>query len=208
MKDFLTELIPKIEQFSEKLNNTALLTRQHWILLDTDNSTYKKYIFKNNGELLISIDGKVSKGKWEYLNHQCILIEHQSDTLLFNHGFFEKDILALKLDGVQDFFLLVDENRFNYDLKTIKSVAEFLKNKYLDHKKISSDKYEIFREFKGSSLITGKFIEYEFRFEGQTGSVLFIIKKNQYSYSTYDQTLYFNNLDTCILSYIDYKLSK
>jgi hypothetical protein len=63
MKTYFADIIPKIQRFSEKLDNLALLTNQHWVLIEGIEQNKTVYIFRNNNELLISINGKVEKGK-------------------------------------------------------------------------------------------------------------------------------------------------
>ena len=34
MKTFIADIIPRIQKFSQKLDNTTLLTNQHWVVVD------------------------------------------------------------------------------------------------------------------------------------------------------------------------------
>jgi len=74
MKTFIADIIPKIQRFSDKLDNLTLLRNQHWVLIDNIETEKKVYIFRPNNELLISKNGKVEKGKWEYLGNKSLLI--------------------------------------------------------------------------------------------------------------------------------------
>ena len=42
MKTYLSDIIPKIQKFSEKLDNLTLLTNKHWVIID--NIENKKYL--------------------------------------------------------------------------------------------------------------------------------------------------------------------
>lgn len=131
MKTYLADIIPKIKRYSEKLDNLTLLTNQHWVVIDELQNSKFVYIFRNNFELLISQNGKVEKGKWEYLGNNSLLIERKEDSYLFRHGFFDSNILALKVDGRDEYAFLVNENNYGGDLNSIEKVLSFLETKYL-----------------------------------------------------------------------------
>lgn len=138
MKTYIADIIPKIKKFSEKLDNITYLTNQHWVVIDELKNSKFVYIFRNNNELLISQNGKVEKGKWEYLGNNSLLIERKEASYLFRHGFFDRNILALKVDGKDEYAFLINENNYGGDLNTINKVLSFLEDKYL--KLLSSDK--------------------------------------------------------------------
>ena len=131
MKTYLADIIPKLKRYSEKLDNLTLLTNQHWVVLDELKNSKIVYIFRSNYELLISQNGKVEKGKWEYLGNNSLLIERKDESYLFRHGFFDSNILALKVDGKDEFAFLVNENNYGGDLNSIEKVLDFLERKYL-----------------------------------------------------------------------------
>lgn len=131
MKTYLADIIPKINRFSQKLDNLTILLNQHWVLIDELKKSKLVYIFRNNFELLISQDGKVEKGKWEYLGNNSLLIERGDGCYLLRHGFLDSNILALKVDGKEEYLFLVNENNYGGDLNSIEKVLYFLELKYL-----------------------------------------------------------------------------
>jgi hypothetical protein len=74
MQTFISDIIPKIQRFSQKLDDLTMLTNQHWVVIDTIDKTKNVYIFRKNNELLVSSDGEVEKGRWEYLGNNSLLI--------------------------------------------------------------------------------------------------------------------------------------
>ncbi|MCO5254396.1 MAG: hypothetical protein M9892_08545 [Bacteroidetes bacterium] len=74
MKTFISDLIPKLQRYSQKLDNLTLLTDQHWVVIDDISNNKNVYIFRTNNDLLISQNGKVEKVKWEYLGNNSLLI--------------------------------------------------------------------------------------------------------------------------------------
>lgn len=131
MKTYIADIIPRIKQFSKKLDDLTLLENQHWVIIDETTQTKQVFIFRKNSELLIATDGKVQKGKWEYLNNDSILIEKQEEMFLLKHGFLDNEILSLKLDSRNEFAFFVNETKYGDDLNDIESIQEFLRAKYL-----------------------------------------------------------------------------
>jgi len=132
MKTFIADIIPKIERFSEKLDNLTLLTNQHWVVFDDIKNAKNVYIFRANNELLIVRNGKVEKAKWEYLGQNSILIDNKDESFLFRHGFFDENILALKLDSKEEYAFLVNETKYTGELNTLENIFHFLQTKYLN----------------------------------------------------------------------------
>lgn len=133
MKTFIADIIPKLERYSRKLDELTLLTNQHWVVLDElENKASKNiYIFRNNNELLIANNGKVEKAKWDYLGNNSLLIDIKDNSYLFRHGFFDENVLALKIDGSQEYAILVNENKYEGELNNIKNVIDFLHKTYI-----------------------------------------------------------------------------
>lgn len=131
MKTFLSDIFPKLQRYSEKLDNLTLLTNQHWVCID-ELSNKTVYIFRSNNDLLISTNGKVEKAKWEYLGNKSLLIDRKEETYLFKHGFFDENILALKVDSNEEYAVFVNENKYEGELNSIDKVYDFLRKKYLD----------------------------------------------------------------------------
>lgn len=132
MQTFIADIIPQLQRFSKKLDDLTLLTNQHWVVLDELENAKNVYIFRSNNELLISSNGKVEKGKWEYLGNNSLLIDRKNDSYLFKHGFFDENVMALKIDGKEEYAFLVNENRFDGELNSKEKVLQFLSNRYLN----------------------------------------------------------------------------
>lgn len=132
MRTFLTDIFPKIQRFSNKLDNLTLLTNQHWVSIDDILSTKTIYIFRTNNELLISENGKVEKAKWEHLGNKSILIDKSNDSYLFKQGFLDENVLALKVDTSKEYAVFVNENKYDGELNSFQKVIDFLTLKYFD----------------------------------------------------------------------------
>ncbi len=132
MQTFISDIIPKIQRFSQKLDDLTILTNQHWVVMDEIDKTKNVYIFRKNNELLVSSNGVVEKGRWEYLGNNSLLIDKKDKSYLFKHGFFDENVLALKIDGREEYAFLVNENRYDGELNSFSGVIDFLNKKYIE----------------------------------------------------------------------------
>ncbi len=137
MKTLIADIFPKLQRFSQRLDNLTLLTNKHWVSLGDIQSSKIVYIFRSNNELLISTNGRVEKASWDYIGNNSLLIETASKGYLFKHGFFDENILALKIDGSKEYAVFVNESKYGGELNSIDKVSNFLKYNYF--KSISND---------------------------------------------------------------------
>ena len=137
-KAFIGEIIPKIQRFSKKLDDLTLLTNQHWVSISDILNKKTVYIFRPNKQLLISENGIVQKGCWEYLGNQSLLIDTNKQSYLLKHSFFDENVIALKLDSSEKFVFFVNEAKFDNELNNIDDVLIFLESKYLINASINN----------------------------------------------------------------------
>lgn len=110
MKQYLNNLLPRIKQFSESLDKKESFIDTPWVIVDED-LNQQKYIFRRNGELIMSLNGQVSIGKWEYLSTaKSLLIDRNQDKILLNQFFVDPAVMVLSLDGrKEDYLILANE---------------------------------------------------------------------------------------------------
>ena len=141
MKTYITDIFEKLKNYSKKLDDLALLTDKHWVLFDHSIESKIVYIFQKSGILLISVNGNITKSKWEYLGNSSLLIDIGEKSYLYKKGFFDNNILAIKVDGINEYAILLDE--YNSELTTINNITfleHFLKKKYIDNNYLSFQK--------------------------------------------------------------------
>lgn len=131
MQTYLSDIIPSISRYSKQLNDETLLTSRHWVVVEELENRKSIYIFRKNRDLLISTNGSVEKGTWDYLGNDKLLIEKDGKAFLFRHGFFEDDFLALKIEGGDEYAFLVNEKKYDENLNSVLSIHTFLTKKYL-----------------------------------------------------------------------------
>lgn len=135
MQNYLSNILNKIQQFNSRLDNKSVLTDKQWVVIDDDFNNKKVYIFRTNGELLVSTNGDVHKATFEVLNFGNVLIEDVSKSYLYNHGFLDTEILILRKDGSKDFFTFVSHELYANSVQDTSQLAEYLQYKYLTEKR-------------------------------------------------------------------------
>ena len=170
--------------------------------------------------MLIALNGRIEKAKWEYLGFNSLLIERENSSFLFKHGFFDENILALKLDSKEEYAFLVNESKYNAEINTIDSVKNFLTDKYFNNKlrneifkeksefqsKLTIPKnfnFKVVREAETGGIFTKKYVEFEIVFESNYslyGEMYLEKKTKKYFHRTMAETLYFEGFEECLHS--------
>jgi hypothetical protein len=132
MKTFTVDIIPKIRKFSRTLEDLSIFTNHQWVLLNEVPNSKTVYIFRQHKRLLVSENGVVTKGSWEYLGHNSILLETNSHALLLKHSFADEHIMAMKIDGKDGYLFLINETKFGPQMESIEDVSKFLEKKYFE----------------------------------------------------------------------------
>ncbi len=136
MKTFFADIIPKIQRFSQRLNDVTKLTNQHWVSIGDIKTNKTVYIFDSNGEIDIFENGVgIDSGTWKFSDEQSMKLKLTNNPpLLLKHGFFDENVIALKLDSTNNYAFFVNETRYDKELNNINDVLKFLNDKYLKNK--------------------------------------------------------------------------
>ena len=103
METNLSVLLPRVNKLSQKFDNISLMLSHHWVLVDETQSKKKLYIFRNNNELIISENGSIDLAKWRYLGKNTLTIEREGDNFLYKHGFFDENLIAIKIHNDDEY---------------------------------------------------------------------------------------------------------
>lgn len=111
MKRYLIDFVKQLKNHSATIDKSNILVDKPWALID-DEYELQKLIFKKNKELILSKNGQVQIGRWEYFPEaKSLLIDRNIDKILCNEAFINDGVMILKLDGTDNrFFILANEN--------------------------------------------------------------------------------------------------
>ena len=129
MKTFISKIIPNIIRFSEIKDIESIIINQPLVLY-SDTKEKVLYIFrKKENELLISVNGLVTKGKWDLIDQNILLIDTTENSYLFNIGLVGNEIIILGLIGKKEYAFLYNENRINLLKLTISEIEKYIESK-------------------------------------------------------------------------------
>jgi len=111
VKIYLKSIVKQLRNYSATLDKTSILIDKPWALID-DEFEIQRLIFKSDKELILSKNGQVQIGKWDYFPEvKSLLIDRKADKILCNEAFIDKGVMVLRLDGTDNkFFILANEN--------------------------------------------------------------------------------------------------
>lgn len=128
MKTFIINIPNEIRNWSNKLDAQAILTSRSWIVFN-DEGVKEVYIFRKDGSLIASHNGKVTKAKWEYIAiNTSIMIEiPDGDTYMLKPSFYDEKVFMLQVDGTEKFSLMIDENHAKkLALESLQKVEKYI----------------------------------------------------------------------------------
>lgn len=144
MKTYLLNAVQRLKNYSQKLDAQAILYDKSWEVFN-ESGDKELMIFRANNELLISRNGIIQKGKWELLDISNLIIDVGEKSYLLNAAYIEDQFLALKLDGTEQYMVMIEADMKNrFSLNTVKSIEGYLDDRYkkIEQKRIRKEKAE------------------------------------------------------------------
>jgi len=159
MNDILKYYARSLSNSTLSLKKMAILLEKPWILIDEDGEV-QKLIFKKDKGLILSKNGKVVIGSWDYFPEaKALLIDRVNDKLLLKEQYIDDNVLILKTDGTEnDFYALANENTLSY--AKIPQYLNLIKCKQFNIKEIKLFPKNILQIHQGQSGYgNGKYVE-------------------------------------------------
>lgn len=128
MKTYLFDTINRYKRFSEKLDAQTIFTKAWRVFCDTGEKSL--YIFQADGSLIISVNGFVHMGSWQYIAaNQSVMIKNSEQIYLFQPAFYDENILTLRLDDTNNCVFLIDDSNPNFKPKNWDELTSYFKEK-------------------------------------------------------------------------------
>lgn len=130
MKTFLLDIADRFRRFDEQLDVKALLCNKSWQVFN-DSGVKEIYIFQEDGSLIISLNGKVSRATWQYIPvNRSLIINLDNESYMLRPFFQDENLFTLQLDGTQEFSFLINEIRKPFfPVNSLSDLKLYLKNK-------------------------------------------------------------------------------
>ena len=127
MKTYILDSINRIKRLGENLDAKTILCNKSWQIFN-DTGEKELYIFQENGDILLSTNGIVSQGKWQYISaNKSILISVKENSYMLHPSFSINNIMAMNLDGTERYMLMIEEQSLlALQVKTIEDLNKYL----------------------------------------------------------------------------------
>ena len=141
MKTYLLDTFNRYKRWSEQLDVNTILCNKAWNIFN-DSGQKEVYIFQSDGSLIISLDGKVSNGKWKYITaNQSIVIEGCEQGYMLHPAFMDEIILALQVDGTNEYAFMIDEkNKQSFAPTSLLTLQQYFEQKIEQEKRIEEER--------------------------------------------------------------------
>lgn len=134
MKTFLFDSLNRFRRYSQELDTMAEIRKclcgKAWQVFN--NSGDKEvYIFQEDGSLIISINGNITRGSWQYLSvYNSIAISASNQEYMVHPAFLDNILFALQVDGTENYAFLIDEkNKQNFAPKSLDDLHRYFRLK-------------------------------------------------------------------------------
>jgi hypothetical protein len=129
MQAYIKQIFPKVLRYSNKLDKTSTFAEHPWLLFSDNLDSRKLYIFKQKDhKIIISVDGSIEYGKWDFLPEiNSLIMEIGEDKKLFNQAFIDDSLMILKVDGKDDFMAFAIADKFSNNRK----IKDYIESNYI-----------------------------------------------------------------------------
>lgn len=109
MKSYIHNLKSRLVDWKQTNDACSALCGKSWVVFNSEGDK-DTYIFKQNGNLLISHNGDLVDANWEFVpENKNIIIRTRQAKLLLKPGFADENLLALQKEGTNQVSFLISE---------------------------------------------------------------------------------------------------
>ena len=109
MKTYLINTIKKATAAGQHLDFISTIKSQEWIVFNDDKTIVEKFLFVDDNKLLVTVNGKSSYSKWEYINvNSSLVIDDEKNKYLLNIVVCNMDIIVLNIDSTDSYSFLIN----------------------------------------------------------------------------------------------------
>lgn len=109
MKTYIINSLKQVSVNSQSLDTISTLKSQEWIVYNEDISQTEKFLFFDDNKLLVSVNGKSSYSKWEYIKvNSSLIIDDENNKYLLKIVICNKNIIVLNVDSTYDYCFLIN----------------------------------------------------------------------------------------------------
>lgn len=130
MRTYILDILNKYKRKSEVWDIKRILCDKSWVVFN-DSCVREVYIFHDNGSLILSRNGIVYNGSWQYVAaNKSIIILSREQAYMFHPYIFDNVFFVLKQDGTERYAFLMDETQLKDLLPfTLMDISSYFEEK-------------------------------------------------------------------------------
>jgi hypothetical protein len=128
IKAHFDSIVSQLRSHSVSLTKENIFVDKPWTIIDEDNEM-QRLVFKRNKSLIMSKNGEVNYGSWDYLPEmRSIVINRINNSILCNEAYIDEGVMILQLDGTSNQFFKLANANIIPDL----DINKYLRNKHYE----------------------------------------------------------------------------
>lgn len=130
MRTYVLDILNRYKRYSENLDVKTILCNKSWLVFN-DGCDKEVYIFQENGSLILSINGKVYNGSWQYITaNKSIIISSHEQSYMLHPYIFDNVVFVLQQDGTDNYAFMIDETQSKIFLpRTMMDISGYFEEK-------------------------------------------------------------------------------
>ena len=127
MKTYLINTFKKTSTAGQHLDFISTIKSQEWVVFNDDKNYVEKFLFVDDSKLLVSVNGKSSYSKWEYIKiNSSLVIDDEKNRYLLNIVVCNKDIIVLNIDSTDSYSFLINSKSSSLKDATYEDIQWYL----------------------------------------------------------------------------------
>ena len=127
MKTYLINTFKKTTTAGQHLDFISTIKSQEWVVFNDDKNYVEKFLFVDDSKLLVSVNGKSSYSKWEYIKiNSSLVIDDEKNRYLLNIVVCNKDIIVLNIDSTDSYSFLINSKSSSLKDATYEDIQWYL----------------------------------------------------------------------------------
>lgn len=128
MRTYLINTIGQIPTTNRQLDYKSTLKTNEWVVFNDKQGDVEKFLFLDGDKLLVSLNGKTSYSKWQYMKvNSSLVIDDGDNKYMFKIIFCNKNIILLNIDSTDNYSFLINTKSEALEDCNYKEIQWYLK---------------------------------------------------------------------------------
>lgn len=130
MRTYLINTIGQIPTTNRQLDYKSTFKTNEWVVFNDKQGEVEKLLFLDGDKLLVSLNGKTSYSKWQYMKvNSSLVIDDGDNKYMFKIIFCNKDIILLNVDSTDNYSFLINTKSEALEGCNYKEIQWYLKKR-------------------------------------------------------------------------------